>query len=190
MPRRARVEEESDDTALFRTAVKDAIPLAATPRTAVRARRMSQPVGLQSQRDEQLTRQAPLDTAPAAFDDDVFVRDGVPRNALRKLRRGEPAVRTELDLHGARRDEAYALLCEFLDDAARTGQRAVRIIHGKGIGSKDRQPVLKRMVKAWLAQRAEVLAFCHAPETHGGTGALLVLLKGTAGTRRAIPPAR
>jgi DNA-nicking Smr family endonuclease len=54
----------------------------------------------------------------------------------------------------------------------------VRIIHGKGLGSKNREPVLKRKVASWLMQREEILAFCQARRTEGGGGAAVVLLKG------------
>ena len=52
----------------------------------------------------------------------------------------------------------------------------MRVIHGKGLGSKNREPVLKVKVKLWLQKRQEVLAFCQAPPVQGGGGALLVLL--------------
>ena len=54
----------------------------------------------------------------------------------------------------------------------------MRVIHGKGIGSKNREPVLKTKVKHWLTRREEVLAYCQARPADGGSGALVVLLKG------------
>ena len=56
--------------------------------------------------------------------------------------------------------------------------RCVRVIHGKGLRSNNREPVLKTKVKHWLTQRVEVLAYCQARPADGGGGALLVLLKG------------
>jgi len=56
-------------------------------------------------------------------------------------------------------------------------RRCVRIIHGKGLGSKNRLPVLKNKVRHWLMQREDVLAFCQARAVDGGTGAVIVLLK-------------
>jgi DNA-nicking Smr family endonuclease len=55
----------------------------------------------------------------------------------------------------------------------------VRIIHGKGLGSWNREPVLKGKLQGWLSRHGEVLAFCQAPATQGGSGAVLVLLKPT-----------
>jgi len=53
------------------------------------------------------------------------------------------------------------------------------VVHGKGLGSRDRQPVLKGKVKRWLVQRDEVIAFCQARAPDGGAGALIVLLRAT-----------
>ena len=54
----------------------------------------------------------------------------------------------------------------------------MRIVHGKGLGSPGKQPVLKSKVQRWLVQKNEVQAFVQAPPVQGGAGALLVLLKG------------
>jgi DNA-nicking Smr family endonuclease len=75
------------------------------------------------------------------------------------------------------RAEARDALAAFLREAVRRARRCVRVVHGKGLGSKNREPVLKGKVKGWLAQREEVLAFCQAPAVQGGSGALLVLLR-------------
>ena len=73
--------------------------------------------------------------------------------------------------------EAHGLLVEFLHQCIRRGRRCVRIIHGKGLRSKNREPVLKTKVANWLIQRDEVLAFCQARQVDGGSGAVVVLLK-------------
>jgi DNA-nicking Smr family endonuclease len=102
---------------------------------------------------------------------------GIGPDVLRKLRRGEWVIQAEIDLHGLRVDEARAALGKFLRDAIKRGQRCVRVVHGKGLGSKDKQPVLKSKVRAWLIQRVEVIAFCQARGAEGGAGALVVLLR-------------
>ncbi len=106
-----------------------------------------------------------------------FRRPGIGPDVLRKLRRGDWVIQDELDLHGSRVDAARALLAHFLHDAVRRGLRCVRVVHGKGLGSKDRQPVLKGKARMWLAQREEVIAFCQARPAEGGGGALIVLLR-------------
>ena len=80
--------------------------------------------------------------------------------------------------YSMRRDEAREALADFLREVTRRGLRCVRIIHGKGLGSVNREPVLKGMVHKWLVQKDEVLAFCQAKAADGGSGALVVLLKG------------
>jgi DNA-nicking Smr family endonuclease len=107
-----------------------------------------------------------------------FVREGVSQSVLRRLRRGEYAVRDEIDLHGMTQDEARGALGAFLAEAAQHGRRCVRIIHGKGLGSGHRGPVLKSAVNRWLRRHGEVRAFCSARRNDGGTGALYVLLRG------------
>jgi DNA-nicking Smr family endonuclease len=106
-----------------------------------------------------------------------FARTGVGADIVRKLRRGNWVIQGQLDLHGMRRDEAREALAEFLRNATKRGVRCVRIIHGKGLGSVNKEPVLKNKVRSWLVQKEEVIAFCQARAVDGGAGALVVLLK-------------
>lgn len=107
----------------------------------------------------------------------VYLRPGLPYSLLRRLRRGQFSVGPQLDLHGLTVDEARAALGAFLHEVQRGGRRCVRIVHGKGLRSRQGQPVLKVKVNHWLRQREEVLAFCSARPVDGGTGAVYVLLK-------------
>jgi DNA-nicking Smr family endonuclease len=111
-----------------------------------------------------------------AGDELAFRRDGVAESTLRRLRRGEYAIRDELDLHGMTQDEARHALADFLAEATHQRRRCVRIIHGKGRGSGHRGPVLKAAVNRWLRRHGGVQAFCSARRNDGGTGALYVLL--------------
>lgn len=110
-------------------------------------------------------------------DELLYIRGGVQRNIVRKLRRGEYLVEQELDLHGHRVVQARETLAQFLRDARFHGRRCVRIIHGKGLRSPAKKSVLKNKIYHWLIQRDEVLAFCTARSFDGGTGAIYVLLK-------------
>ncbi len=105
-----------------------------------------------------------------------FRRPGVHPDVVTRLRRGQWAVQGQIDLHGLRRDEAREALRSFLGQAQRQSRRCVRVVHGKGLGSPGREPVLKGKVQRWLAQAAGVLAFAQASAPQGGAGALLVLL--------------
>jgi DNA-nicking Smr family endonuclease len=107
-----------------------------------------------------------------------YGRSGIGQDTLRKLRRGHWVIQSQLDLHGLRSDEARTALAEYLRSACRRGLRCVRVIHGKGLGSVNKEPVLKQKVRNWLVQKEEVLAFCQAKASDGGSGALVVLLKG------------
>ena len=111
-------------------------------------------------------------------DEAAWVSSGIARTVLRDLRRGRWVVQADLDLHGMNRDEARHQSATFLAECLRQGYRCVRVVHGKGLGSPGREPVLKKLVLGWLAQRQEVLAFCQAKPADGGAGALIVLLKG------------
>lgn len=106
-----------------------------------------------------------------------FARSGIGPDVVRKLRRGHWVIQAQLDLHGLRRDEAREALVLFIRSVTKRGQRCVRIIHGKGLGSINKEPVLKYKVRSWLVQKEEVLAFCEARPVDGGSGALVVLLK-------------
>jgi DNA-nicking Smr family endonuclease len=111
-------------------------------------------------------------------DEPNFLRPGISRQVLRKLRSGTWVIQDELDLHGLDRHQARDALGDFLASCVKRGVRCVRVVHGKGLGSKNREPVLKTKVKHWLTRREEVLAYCQARPVDGGSGALVVLLKG------------
>ena len=108
---------------------------------------------------------------------DEFLRNGLSRMTLRKLRRGNWPVQDRLDLHGNTSDAARKLLQEFLHEAIQRGLRCVLIIHGKGMNSRGGEAVLRIRVRHWLAQYPQVLAYCDATPENGGSGAVLFLLK-------------
>ncbi len=126
---------------------------------------------------EQLA-EAPFEIEEVETGDELsFVRPGIQKNTLRKLRRGYFVVEQELDLHGLIVAEAKPVLNQFLSRALDSGKRCLRIIHGKGHGSKNKTPVLKNKLNRWLQQDDRVLAFCSARNNDGGTGAVYVLVK-------------
>lgn len=185
----AREAARKREAELFREAVADVQPLV-TARRIERPRPEVEPIARQFLNDE---RQALAETLSDEIDierrlehDEAlsFRRAGISQDTLAKLRRGQWVVQAALDLHGLRRDEARDAVARFLPQAVRDGLRCVRIIHGKGLGSIDRKPVLKDKVLRWLVQREEVIAFCEAPPHTGGSGALLVLLRPPTTCRR------
>lgn len=105
---------------------------------------------------------------------------GLDPRLVRRLRRGDFAWQSYLDLHGMTADEARPTVDAFLATSVRAGYRCVLIVHGRGHNSKDQTPVLKERLKSWLARgRAGqmVLAFTTARACDGGAGALYVLLR-------------
>lgn len=106
-----------------------------------------------------------------------FHRQHVGRRTMRKLTRGGYSVQSEIDLHGMTLAEAKPRLKDFINYSAQQGHLCVRVVHGKGLGSGDRGPVLKKAVNAWLRKWDKVLAFVSTRQVHGGTGAVYVLLQ-------------
>ena len=160
----------------FRKAVAGARPLKGRKRVALQGP-APEPVPHQHRRDEaaalaesmasSLSPEEALETGEELS----YLRDGMARETLRKLRRGHWSVQDGIDLHGMTREQSSTVLDEFLEQCLARGLRCVRIVHGKGLG------ILKAKLKKWLPQREEVLAFCQTPENDGGSGALLVLLR-------------
>ena len=106
-----------------------------------------------------------------------FRRPGIGVEITQRLRAGHWSIQRQLDLHGLRVDEAREALGQFIRNAHKNGMRCVRVVHGKGLGSPGKSPVLKSRVQRWLVQKNEVLAFVQARPMDGGAGALLVLLQ-------------
>lgn len=175
-----RLAVEQRERELFASAVGPVVPIRdvrvvdATPRPAPSARQRERDeaaVMLEAISDE-FDVESLLDTDEALS----FRRSGIGIDVVRKLRRGVWAIQAQLDLHGLRREEAREQLNRFVHDARASGLRCIRVVHGKGNGSPGREPVLKGKVKAWLAQKKEVIAFTQARASEGGAGALVVLL--------------
>ena len=166
----------------FRKAVAGVKPLKRAKRIALKPSAAA-PVPHQLRRDESaalaqsLEGHISVDDALDSGEELTYLRDGLSRQVLRRLRRGHWAIQEGLDLHGMNRDQAAVAVAAFLHACAGRGLRCVRIVHGRGLGSHNREPVLKAKLRNWLPQRQEVLAYCQAPASEGGSGALLVLLK-------------
>lgn len=105
-----------------------------------------------------------------------FRRPGIGSDVTRKLRKGDWSIQRQLDLHGLRTEDARTALTTFIRDACQQGIRCVRIVHGKGLRSGQRGPVLKQTVNSLLRRFAAVVAFSSARQVDGGTGAVYVLL--------------
>lgn len=174
-------DDDPDEAArLFREAVRGVKPLGSTagparaPRPKPRARfaRADRAAVLR----ESLEAEVP-DPALAGGEELVYRRAGLQTSVLRRLKRGEYRIEREIDLHGLTVAEAKHALREFLIDALERRVRCVRIVHGKGLRSGHRGPVLKSAVEGVLRRTGAVLAYVSARRTDGGTGAVYVLLE-------------
>ena len=165
---------------LFREAVADAVPLVSD--RVHHEPPPPRPIPRQRQRDKadalaETLAPASLEVLLEGGDELAYLKPGLPRTLLRDLRRGRWVTQDQLDLHGLNRIDARELLAQFVLESLAHGRRCLRIIHGKGLRSPGREPVLKELVRNWLANRPEVLAYCQARAADGGAGAVIVLLK-------------
>jgi DNA-nicking Smr family endonuclease len=170
----------SEDSALFREAAAGARPVA--------NRRVTLPKPLPPararfrRRDEADVLRESLAVGPEAMELEtgeelVYRRPGVSPRLFTQLRRGRLPVKDEIDLHGMTGEQAREALRAFLADSVDRRLQCVRVIHGKGLRSGPRGPVIKASVNRWLRQWEDVLAFVSAPARDGGTGAVYVLLR-------------
>lgn len=170
-----------DDSDLFRRAVSGAKPLRSDSRAPAPAKK-PRPKARFSRADRKNvlheSMQADIDTMQHDSAESLrFHRAPVGRRTMRKLARGNFSIQAEIDLHGMTVAEAKPRLAAFIESCASNGDLCVRVVHGKGLGSGDRGPVLKISVDRWLRQWDAVLAFVSARQVDGGTGAVYVLLK-------------
>ena len=171
-----------NEAALFKNAVKNTRPIENND-TLQHAPQHPKPIPLQFLRDE---RQALVDSLSDGYisphdvetgEELLYLRDGQSPSVLSKLRRGFWVVQAQIDLHGLISDEARAYVAAFIADCKKNNIRCVRIVHGKGLGSRNREPVLKHKLRNWLMQKDEVIAYAQAKPEDGGSGAVIVLLK-------------
>jgi len=168
------------DRHLFRSLVKGAKVLKQD--TIQPQKKKPAPEPIQTRKDEQdiIRNLLSMEFDPTEHENGeelLFIRSGIQRRSFRKLRRGEYSIEHELDLHGLTVPQAREALIQFLRVVRFRGFRCVRVVHGKGLRSPGKKPVLKEKVFHWLKQRDEVLALCSARSADGGTGAIYVILR-------------
>lgn len=170
-----------DDDKLFRSAMSGAKPLRSEARVEAETKKPKPKARFSRADEKQALREsldADIDTMESSNADSVrFHRASVGRRTMRKLARGRYSVQAEIDLHGMTVAEARPRLADFVENCARQGHLCIRVVHGKGLGSGDRGPVLKNSVNHWLRKWDSVLAFVSARQVDGGTGAVYVLLR-------------
>lgn len=174
---------DAPDAALFRQAMADVRPLKKSHLrvTAPVSRKRTSRVPAK----ESLPLTVHIDDVTILNPEELlsFARSGIASKVMRELRGGKASISATLDLHGLTAIEAQHDLHRFLNQCLADGHQHIRIIHGKGRGTKDAPPILKSIVNHWLREQPEVLAFCSAPPREGGAGAALVLLKRSTRSR-------
>lgn len=178
----AIIASNSDDRLLFAQAVKDVRPLPQheritptvvkpkpVPRKVVNYERQAIADGLSDHFMPLSEIEANLPLA--------YLGHGHSPDILRKLRRSHWPLEAAIDLHGMVSDEARLYVASFISDCKQRGIRCVRIVHGKGLSSRNQAPVLKNKLRSWLMQLDVVIAYVAAKKEDGGDGAVIVLLK-------------
>ncbi len=173
-------QKDESDSALFIKAMQGVKPLTQDKVPLIQTR--PAPIPKQHHLNEDVVSEAMLSDLyePVDFDTEdnlLFMRPGIQHGVFNKLRRGYFSIEANLDLHGMIVRIARAEVVNFLRDCQSYNIRYARIVHGKGYGSLQKQPVLKGKLNKWLRQCDEVLAFCSARPADGGTGAVYVLIK-------------
>ena len=165
-----RIEEKDID---FAAAMKKAGVKPLGDETRAQHRKVRRPIPVQTIADNKRVLEESMsdDLDSIEFleseDGKSFRRPGIGPDVPRDLRRGR----------GMTVDDARSAVAEFLKNARKQELFCVRIIHGKGNGTPGRIGVLREVVRRWLKQRDEVVAFCEPREIDGGAGATIVRLR-------------
>jgi len=180
-------KEESDED-LFQSAMKDVTPLEDNKNKIIKY-----PVEKESLPDLSLKLNKKvgedfsslvkeLGAWDVSFSDEYMegAVSGVGPKIIKRLKRGEFSVQDYIDLHGLTKKEAETVVDKFIIQSYHKGLRCVLIVHGRGLGSIDHKPAIKRELPVWFRRgilKKIVLAFVTARPCDGGAGALYVLLK-------------
>lgn len=177
---------ELDEGRLFEQAMADVVPMDKDPVLAdVTVKRPPRTFGHDQEAAEALARLEDLIRGGAGFvvsDTPEYMEGigyGVNPEVARRLHHGDFSIQDHLDLHGLTVEDAQDAFEGFFKKALVAGNRAVLVIHGRGLSSRS-EPVLKAKVKQWLTSgpwRKWVIAFTSARSCDGGAGATYVLLR-------------
>ncbi len=197
----AVIGAQADDDSLFRAAMAGVTPLPGGSRKKVPRRPAGRdyPRFLAREQIEAYTELVDLVAGEGPFElsySDEYVDGavlGISPEVLKKLREGYFSYQDYLDLHGLNRLQARSAVREFIMECFAAQRRCILIIAGRGLNSKDKEPVLKNNLPIWLARaplKRTILAFASARSYDGGWGAFYVLLRKNEGKAPLIMPAR
>jgi DNA-nicking Smr family endonuclease len=171
------------DGEAFREAMADVRPLKASGRIEPVPKKTPAAAGQLEKDNREALREIlehdwsdALETGEELF----YLKPGYQGRVLRRLRRGHYSVADSIDLHHMDVPTARQVLLDFIDRSVLRHHGCVRIIHGKGLRSRD-LPRLKLMTRRVLAKHPRVIAFASCRPMDGGTGACDVLLSARNG---------
>jgi DNA-nicking Smr family endonuclease len=181
------IPEEDEDEYIFQEAMKGVAPLKdkkkkiLTPAQKENVKILGPDLRLETKEYFKSLIKEP-EAWDISFSDEYMegTTSGVGPRTMKKLKRGEFSVQDYIDLHGLTRSEAEEAVSNFIVKSHNKGMRCVLIIHGRGLGSVDNQPTIKKELPTWFKRgllKKIVLAFVTARPCDGGAGALYVLLK-------------
>jgi len=172
-------KKKNEDSDLFREAVADVRPINPVnripphlpkPPAIVRQRLLDEAAVL----EELLAPLTDLDELETG-EELLYLRPSHQPKLLKRLRRGQYSISGTLDLHHMNKVTAQQVLLDFLAHSVKSGHGCVRIIHGKGLRSRN-EPTLKILTRRILSRHSMVIAFASCRPVDGGTGAVNVLL--------------
>ena len=175
--------KKNEDSDLFREAMADVRPLGKHDRiepvpknTAAEARQLAK-----DNRDalQDLLSQGAGEDLESG-EELLYLKPGYQHRVLRRLRRGHYSIAESIDLHHMDASTAKQVLLDFIAASIKRRHGCVRVIHGKGLRSRD-LPRLKLMTNRVLRKHPRVIAFASCRPVDGGTGACDVLLSTKAG---------
>lgn len=183
MKKSQAVEEEMEDTELFKKALTGVKPIDNGNIAQIKPKRvkkidaqtLAKRAAAEGSAEQELTEisdtQAILN--PVASQAALSYRIAtLQHKVFEDLKAGKIRWFEAVDLHGCTVEQARAAVLQIIQVAKDENQNVIKIVHGKGP-----EAILKTYVNGWLRQHRDVLAFVSAPENQGGTGAVLVLLK-------------
>lgn len=183
MKKSQAVEEEMEDTELFKKALTGVKPIDNGNIAQIKPKRvkkidaqtLAKRAAAEGSAEQELTEisdtQAILN--PVASQAALSYRIAtLQHKVFEDLKAGKIRWFEAVDLHGCTVEQARAAVLQIIQMAKDENQNVIKIVHGKGP-----EAILKTYVNGWLRQHRDVLAFVSAPEKQGGTGAVLVLLK-------------
>ena len=181
-----RSDKKKSDGELFRQAVADVKPLRSADRIEPLPTRPVAAARQQELDDRQVLDELLSEGHPEELETGeelLFLKPGLQTRILRRLRRGQYSVAGTVDLHYMDVKTARQVLLDFIDHSLGRQHSCIRVIHGKGLRSRD-APRLKLMTGRILRKHPRVIAFASCRPVDGGTGATDVLLSARAGNPR------